>query len=84
MSLNAEKILEVVRSYVGQLNPKLAPNISMETRLLQDGYLDSFALVQLITELEKVLDMQLGDGALLPEDFESPAALVQRLNELQD
>jgi acyl carrier protein len=49
---------------------------------LRDGYLDSFALVELIADLEKHLNTPLEDGALIPEDFETPETLYNRLQEL--
>jgi acyl carrier protein len=38
--------------------------------------------VELIAELEKQLGLQLPDGSLIPEDFETPQVLYDRLQEL--
>ena len=61
---------------------KSAAAIHANTALLRDGYLDSFALVELIAELEKQLNISLPDGSLIPEDFETPEVLFNRLQEL--
>jgi acyl carrier protein len=82
MDVPLEAILGVVRGFVETKRGKPAQAISAHTALLQDGYLDSFALVELIAELEKQLGIQLPDGSLIPEDFETPQVLYSRLQEL--
>ena len=50
-----------------------------DTALISDGYLDSFSFIELRNTLETELNVTLPTGALIPEDFESPAILQQRL-----
>ncbi len=82
MDVSQEAILGVVRDFVEHKRGKSAEAIGAHTALLQDGYLDSFALVELIAELEKQLAIELPDGSLIPEDFETPEVLYNRLQEL--
>lgn len=82
MDVPMESILGVVRNFVEHKRGKPAQAIGPKTALLQDGYLDSFALVELIAELEKQLSISLPDGSLIPEDFETPEVLSNRLKEL--
>ena len=48
-----DAIMGVIRDFVERKRGKLAQGIGPNTALLRDGYLDSFALVELIAELEK-------------------------------
>ncbi len=77
-----ESTLSVVRGFVARTRgvPELA--ITAETRLLQEGHVDSFGLVELITELEGQLGLDLPQGSLIPEDFETPRSLHERLEAL--
>ncbi|MBI3837589.1 MAG: acyl carrier protein [Planctomycetia bacterium] len=82
MDVTLDATLAVVRSFAERKRGKAATSIQAGTALLRDGYLDSFALVELIAELEKRLELSLPDGALIPEDFETPQVLFDRLREL--
>jgi acyl carrier protein len=82
MDVPIESILGVIRNFVETKRGKPAGSIGASTALLRDGYLDSFALVELIAELEKQLGIELPDGSLIPEDFETPQVLHDRLQEL--
>jgi acyl carrier protein len=82
MQVPLDAILNVVREFVERKRGKSAQAIGPHTALLRDGYLDSFALVELIAELEKQLKLSLDDGSLIPEDFETPETLYNRLQEL--
>lgn len=82
MDVPIDQILGVVRGFVETKRGKPAQGIGPNTALLADGYLDSFALVELIVELEKQLQINLPDGSLIPEDFETPQVLHDRLQEL--
>jgi acyl carrier protein len=82
MDVSMEPMLGVVRAFVEKKRGKPAQQIGPNTALLRDGYLDSFALVELIAELESRLGISLPDGSLIPEDFETPQVLYDRLREL--
>jgi acyl carrier protein len=82
MDVKLDDILTVIRGFVERKRGKPAGAIQAGTALLRDGYLDSFALVELIAELEKDMSISLSDGSLIPEDFETPQVLYDRLQEL--
>lgn len=81
MATNLETTLTAVRAFIND-NGGDASKVDAATRLLQDGHLDSFALVELIGELERLLSISLPDGSLIPEDFESVEVLHARLQAL--
>jgi len=84
MDVSQDLMMRVVREFVERKRGKPALSIGLNTALLRDGYLDSFALVELIVELEKQLGVDLPAGSLIPEDFETPQpqVLYDRLQEL--
>ena len=82
MNASLEDVLSTIRSFIQRTRGAAARPISGDTRLLQDGHLDSFALAELIVDLEKALGISLPDGQLLPEDFETPKVLFERLTDL--
>ena len=83
MSLTLETTLTVVRDFVASSSGGDVSSIDGDTLLLQDGHIDSFALVDLIGELERKLGLDLPEGALIPEDFETTKTLFDRLGEIQ-
>lgn len=82
MDVSLEKVIAIVREFVAGTKGDEAQNINEETLLLQEGYLDSFALVELISALESKLEVSLPDGFLIPEDFETPTVLFERLQDI--
>jgi acyl carrier protein len=82
MNISHQRVLQIIQQFVAHKQGAAARPIAMDALLLQDGHLDSFALVELIAELERDLPAVLPDGSLIPEDFESPQALCERLEQL--
>jgi acyl carrier protein len=82
MDVSHQRVLEIIRQFVAHKQGAAARPIAVNTPLLQDGHLDSFALVELIAELERGLPAILPDGSLIPEDFETPQTLCERLEQL--
>lgn len=76
--MQIDKILATVQSFVGDRGGDAA-SIQPKTPLLGEGYIDSFALIELIGTLEEALGLQIPDGALIPEDFETVETLFDRL-----
>jgi len=81
-NLSLDAVLTTIRRFVTQRRGLEGDRIGQQSQLLQEGWLDSFALVELIMELEKSLGLSLPTGYLLPEDFETPEILHQRLVQL--
>jgi acyl carrier protein len=82
MNVPMDQMLEVVRDFIRRKRGDSARSITADSKLLQDGLIDSFALVELIVDLEKELQISLPDGSLIPEDFETPKVLYDRLQDL--
>ena len=81
MNTSTDQLLVIIRDFLcahGLDNVQ----ISVETKLLRDGYLDSFSVIELIVVLERKLGITVASGAVLPEDFESVASLHARLEQL--
>ena len=71
-----EKLLELLKS--------IRPDIDFEneTSLIDDGYLDSFDVVSIISEIDDVFGVQIRINELDPENFNSAESiwkLVQKL-----
>ena len=52
--------------------------------LIDDGILDSFDIVSLVTEISSEFDVQIPANELLPENFNSAAALWKLIERLED
>lgn len=71
-----EKLLEILKG----IRPDV--NFANETALIDDGILDSFDVVSIISELDDEFDVQIRINELDPENFNSVEAiwnLVQQL-----
>lgn len=51
--------------------------------LVEDGLLDSFDIVNLVGELNEHFHVRIGVEDLLPENFNSPAAMLELITRLQ-
>ena len=61
-----DKIVEIVKRVSGK---KVAPGA--EESLFESGYLDSFALTDMVAELEKEFGLTIPDSDLNPRKFDS-------------
>ncbi len=82
MDVEFDKVLTVVRDFIAHKQGAAARPIDAETPLLRDGHVDSFGLVELISELQSKLNIEIPDGSLIPEDFETPRVLFERLRDI--
>lgn len=53
------------------------------TTLIEDGILDSFAILSIVGELEEQFDIQVSPGDIIPENFNSAEALWNMIQRLQ-
>lgn len=60
---------EIILSIIKKLSGKVAP--SRDEELFESGYLDSFALPDLVGELERQFGLKIPDADLNPRKFES-------------
>lgn len=73
-----EKLLEILNT----LNANI--DYMTETRLIDDGYLDSLLILALVGELENTFEIEITPVDLIPANFNSAEAiwnLIQRLQE---
>jgi acyl carrier protein len=80
--LTLDSVVAAVAEQAQRLRGKLKDPIGPDTKLLQDGLIDSFGLVELQARLEKLAGKPIPEGELMPDDFESPRVLHARLKEL--
>jgi acyl carrier protein len=65
---------------------EINPDVDYETcdTLIDDGYLDSFAIVSLVGELNDTFDIEISPADIIPENINSAAAMwamIQNLSE---
>ena len=73
-----EKLLKILE----ELNPDI--DFGTEEKLIDDGLLDSMAILSLVSDLEDEFDVEIAPVELVPSNFNSAAAMwdmVQRLRE---
>lgn len=72
-----EKLLELLKS--------IRPDIDFEneTSLIDDGYLDSFDVVSIISEIDDVFGVQIRINELDPENFNSAESIWKLVQELK-
>lgn len=65
---------------------ELRPDVDFSSaeRLIDDGVLDSFDIVSLVSELNDAFDIEIGVDDLSPENFNSAAAMIKMIESLQD
>lgn len=73
-----EQIIEIIKG----LRP--AANIDENTRLLDDHIIDSLTMIQLISELGDEFDVEIEAQDIVPENFETVAAISKLIERLED
>ena len=65
---------------------EIKPDIDFETctTLIDDGILDSFDIISLINELNDTFDIRIPASQIIPENFNSAAALWEMVERLLD
>jgi acyl carrier protein len=73
-----EKLLELLKN--------IRPDVDFEneTALIDDGFLDSFDVVSIISEIEDVFGVQIRIAELDPENFNSVQSIWALIQKLQD
>ncbi|MGN1139672.1 MAG: acyl carrier protein [Oliverpabstia sp.] len=72
-----EKLLEILED--------IQPDADYETctTLIDDGILDSFAILSIVAELEDTFGVQVTPAEIIPENFNSAQALWNMVQKLQ-
>lgn len=73
-----ERLLEILKG--------IRPDVDFdnETALIDDGILDSFDVVSIISELDDQFDVQIRINELDPENFNSAEAIWKLVQELKE
>lgn len=73
-----EQLLEILE--------EIQPDADYEncTTLIDDGILDSFAILSIVSELEDAFDISITPADIIPENFNSAAALMDMVKRLQN
>lgn len=53
-------------------------------KLIDDEILDSFDIISIVGELNEAFDVEISVDELLPENFNSPDAMVELITKLQE
>lgn len=69
------KILEDIRSDIDFNN--------LDQKLIDDDILDSFDIISIVGEFNEAFDIEISVDELLPENFNSPDAMVELIAKLQ-
>ncbi|MGN0529037.1 MAG: phosphopantetheine-binding protein [Eubacterium sp.] len=73
-----EKIIEIIKDI------KPGTNVCEATRLIDDKILDSLAMITLVAELSDEFDVEITARDIVPENFETPAAIKKMIERLED
>ncbi len=74
-------MLEQIIAILNDINPDI--DYENETALIDDGLLDSFDIVSLVGELNDTFDITITVVDLIPENFNSAAAIAALVEKLQ-
>ena len=72
-----EKLLEILQEILPSVD------FNKETKLIDDGILDSFDIIVLVGELNDAFDIEINVEHLLPENFNSVEAIMGLIKKLQ-
>jgi len=73
-----EELMEVLE----ELRPDV--DFENETGLIDNAILDSFDIISLVTALNDAFDIEIKPHNLIPENFNSAAAILALVEQLQD
>lgn len=73
---------EELMGILERLRPEL--EFEKETKLIDDGILDSFDLVSLIGEINDTFDVEVSFDDIEPENFNSVEAMLSLIRKLQE
>ena len=55
-----------------------------EKKLIDDGVLDSFDIIQIVTDINENFDVEISVDELLPENFNDIEAMMELITKLQE
>ena len=73
-----ERLLEILEEIEAGVDYKNC------TTLIDDGYLDSLAIISLVAEIEEEFDVQIPTVEIVPQNFNSVQAMWNLIERLQE
>ena len=73
-----DELMEILE----ELDPTI--DYEHETNLIDGKVLDSFKIVSLVSQISETFDIEIGPAYLVPENFNSAAAMWEMIQKLQD
>lgn len=74
--------MEELMNILTELKPDV--DFNEEKGLVDNGILDSFDIVQLISQLKETFDIEISPAEIIPENFNSAESLWNMVKRLQD
>lgn len=75
------KDLDKLIAIMKEIRPDV--DFNNETKLIDDQILDSFDIISIVSEVNDQFDVEINVEDLLPENFNSAAALLELVNQLK-
>lgn len=73
-----EKLLQILK----EVRPDV--NFEKETKLIDDGILDSFDIIQMVMEMKECFDVEIQVEDLQPENLNDIEAMMEMITRLQN
>ena len=73
--------MEELIKLLEEIRPDL--DFASETKLIDDGILDSFDIISIVGELNDTYDIEINVADLLPENFNSASAMLELVEKLR-
>ena len=67
-----------------ELLEDIKPTVDFRTCLIDDGYLDSFDILSIVSELNDAFGIEISPVDIIPENFNSAQALWNMVERLKD
>lgn len=74
--------MEQLQQILEEIRPDI--DFTKETKLIDDGVLDSFDIISIVGELNMTYDIEINVEDLLPENFNSMEAIYELVCKLAD
>lgn len=76
------KQMDELKQILEEIRPDL--DFEVETKLIDDGILDSFDIISIVGELNMHYEIEINVEDLLPENFNSMSAIFELVTKLQE
>mgnify|MGYP000742158540 CR=1 FL=1 len=73
--------MEELLKVLGEIRPDV--DFVNEQKLIDDGILDSFDIIQVVTELNENFEVEISIDELVPENFNTAQAMWELIQKLQ-